>query len=164
MPEKTSATLFLSQSYRQGTMLRILLAVFGICLGLAACGSSDGLNGSISQVMSINFDRTSITLNQNTMSISYLQGGDVVCGLRFDITADVYRDGVTISGQKFLNQFALTRSTADRTQFPNIQDANLTFTHYSNENKGYLSGSFSIDFVGGYTMNGNFGDTIVFTY
>lgn len=138
--------------------------VFGLFVSIAACGYSDGLSGSISQAMSLNFERTSITLNQNTMSISYLQGADIVCGLRFDITANTYRDGTTISGQNFLNQIVLTRSTSDRTQFPNIQDANLTFEHYSNVNKGYLSGSFSIKFVGGYTMNGNFGDTIVFTY
>ena len=139
------------------------LALFGVALGLAACGEDPGLEGSIGKTVPLDFNQTSFKKQGDFLLVEYLRrtaaATEIMCKLAADISA--INDDRIFAGQRFLDHVTLTRATLDETRFPPIRRGTLRLGELAFEHGGDVSGSFHVEFIDDETLDGSFSGTLV---
>ena len=139
----------------------ILLALFFCNIG---CGSGNSLSGSVSQLVSLQFDSVVIATQTGGMAIQYTRkGGAIPAQLAVVTTGNNFASGTVLNANQFAADCTLTRATGDPNDiFPPTLHGALTFNNYNIAAGGQVSGNFSVVFgtdartQGGLTLLGNF--------
>lgn len=129
-------------------------------IGLAACGSSNALGGSMDTVFSLDFAKVEVTYRQKSLVVQYLSGADVVCQVVINSQAAMLVPNATISGAPFVQTVTLYRAAASGGSFPDVQNGTLVLGEYATTAGSAVSGKFNATLADGHTLIGAFDGTV----
>lgn len=140
---------------RMGLVLGLMLA-----LGAVACGSDNVLEGSISESISLNFDRVDILKQGQSLRIEYIRevsgGTNKAAMLILDTTGLSLTDDAVLKDDTFMAKVELQRLTSAGDEFPEISSGELRFFKFAFSEGDTVDGEFNVFFVNGRTLHGEF--------
>lgn len=132
-----------------------------MALLLCGCGNNNNdnsLQGSFGDTHSLAFNSVSIVSQTSMLNIIYGgSNGAVPAELSVTTTGLNISNGTTLDGNHFLSNVTLTRTMADPNDvFPAVTAGSITFNSYNVTQGGSVVGNFSVEFLGGNALLGNF--------
>jgi hypothetical protein len=137
-----------------------------IAVALAACKPANGLEGSIGETRSLDFDYVDIKKQAAYLIIEYLRvstsATEKVCKLVVDTEGLTLPDGGSfmLDGERFLNHVELQSATVDNDLFPAKKSGEIEFHDLEFRAGGDADGEFVVTFEGEGSLSGWFSGII----
>ncbi|RYF06273.1 MAG: hypothetical protein EOO40_09325 [Deltaproteobacteria bacterium] len=122
---------------------------------VAGCGSHNTLSGSVQ--LDLAFDTFVASTQGTQLLLSYTRkAGGKVAQLSYNTEGANLGNGTTVAGSDFLARAAVSRAMGDDSAFPDILQGSIYFDRFNMTKGEHLSGTFTMIFVKGSTLNGQF--------
>lgn len=127
---------------------------------MTGCGASNSLDGSIEELLPLDFAQTAITKQESILVVDYLNADEITLRLTVETEDLDLHDGAEVAGDSFVTSVRLQRATHDNGQFPDVDSGSVRFGRFEFHSGGHVAGEFDIAFEDGRLLLGVFDGTV----